>query len=120
MLWIRAVVWGALLAACATPASTVSAPSNDSEVAPPAKPQTDHPSQSGLRIKVDPADAVVLVDGKWLGPANAVHCANAVVPLGPGLYQVALRRAGYQTWRAEVSVKDTAELIEVSLARESR
>jgi hypothetical protein len=40
-----------------------------------------------------------------------------VLSLKPGLYQVSLKREGFQTWRAEVTVGEKSELLRVALVK---
>jgi hypothetical protein len=83
----------------------------------PAAPATDAaspaPQKPGVRLKIDPPDALVFVDGK----AHDLAGGDGFVELEPGLHQVMIRREGYQTWRAEVTVKDGVELLDLKLEK---
>jgi hypothetical protein len=118
MRTVFAIVASAWMA-CATTAPPGPAPTSPPSAAPGPVSEAPVPGPSGLRIKVDPPDAEIFVDGTSLGPANALASAGTI-PMAPGLYQVSLKRSGYQTWRAEVSVKDSAQPIEVTLVRVPR
>jgi hypothetical protein len=74
-------------------------------------------SVSGFRLDVDPSDAELTVDGKELGPVNAVPLADGVLSLDPGVHQLSLQRKGYQTWRAEVSLGNQVEPLKVNLVK---
>ena len=90
---------------------------------PPAKPPPARPppvevaaiDQPGLRFVVAPDDAEVLIDGRSYGSANDIK--GGVVELKPGIYQVSLKRPGYTTWRAEVTVGSSVEVIQVSMVK---
>lgn len=75
-----------------------------------------NPDPPGLSFAVEPADALILIDGAVRGTVSELP-EGSFVPLQPGLYQVVLKRAGYATWRAEVSVRRGTELIRVSLGK---
>lgn len=66
-------------------------------------------------MAVIPSDAEVFLDGRRLGPASALGGADGVLSLEPGVYQITVRKKGFETWRAEVAVGDRVERIEVSL-----
>lgn len=74
-------------------------------------------SVSGFRLDVDPSDAELTVDGKELGPVNAVPLTDGVLSLDPGVHQISLQRKGYQTWRAEVSLGNQVEALKVNLVK---
>lgn len=73
------------------------------------------PDPTGLTFAVEPGDAEVVIDGRSFGPVQGLE--RGAVALQPGLYQVALRRSGYATWRAEVAVRAGLEPIRVTLTR---
>lgn len=78
------------------------------EVAPPAR--------AGLQLMVAPPDAEVEIEGVLRAPAAGLAAKDGgFVPLPPGVHRVSVRRAGYHTWRAEVSVGTAVERIEVTL-----
>jgi len=72
------------------------------------------PDAPGLCFAVQPADAEVIVNGETLTPTLTTG-GDSYLALGAGIHQIMLRRDGYVTWRAEVSVGEKAERIEVSL-----
>lgn len=83
--------------------------------APSAAPAPSTPA-TGLRFRVAPTDAVVIVDDEVRGTvAELSGERDGMLPVPPGLYQVSIKRAGYQTWRGEVAVGDTPEVIDVTL-----
>lgn len=60
-------------------------------------------SGSALLIRVQPADAVVLIDGqRWEGAAAG---AGLEVQLSPGPHRVEVQREGYQTYATTVDVR---------------
>jgi hypothetical protein len=66
----------------------------------------------GLRLDVHPEDAEVEIDGASAGIAYQLTRA---VALTPGVHQIVIRRAGHETWRGEVEIKDRTETIQVRL-----
>ena len=82
-----------------------------------AKPETtvmiaDEP---GLKVLSEPDDAELVVDGQSYGKVSALA---GPLQLKPGIYQVSLKRGGYQTWRAEVAVGDKTEQLRVVLVKQ--
>ena len=75
------------------------------------------PTGPGLIIHVEPQDAEVIIDGSSLGLASKLELQNGLLPLRPGIYQVNLKRSGYISWRAEVTVNDKPESILVTLKK---
>jgi hypothetical protein len=77
-----------------------------------AAPDGVHPSfapgapagkQGTLVLRVQPADATVLVDGEpWKGPASQ---DRLVVQLGEGPHRVRVEKAGFQTFSVDVDVR---------------
>jgi hypothetical protein len=56
-----------------------------------------------LTVRVQPADAEVLIDGeRWLG----FEGRDLLVELGAGPHSIEVRREGYRTYRAEVDVRE--------------
>lgn len=72
--------------------------------------------QTGLILFVEPPDAEIAVDGRSRGPASGLG-AGGLLPLPPGIYQVAVSRPGYATWRAEVAIRAEAQRFNVVLER---
>ena len=74
-------------------------------------------SFGAIAIRVQPADAVVLVDGeRWDGPADD---EALVLQIAPGPHRIEVRRDGYRGYAAQIDVRagQTAP-INVSLSRE--
>lgn len=90
----------------ATPADAAPAPAPDAAPAPRGP---------GVELRIDHPDAEVLVDGESVGVASDLEAGGWFIPLEAGIHQIAVRKTGYQTWRAEVSVRDATETIEVTL-----
>ncbi len=109
----------ASLAGCASapPARPAEAPTAaaPAAVAAPAAPAPSS-GPSGLSFQVEPAEAQILIDGKPYGTVATVG-NGGVVPLQPGLHQVSVKCAGYETWRAEVAVRNAVEPIRVTLVK---
>ncbi|MBU8897828.1 PEGA domain-containing protein [Corallococcus sp. M34] len=72
----------------------------------------------GLRFDVQPGAARVFVDGHAVGTAASLRDAGGLLSLAPGVHQVSIRHAGYATWRAEVTVGEEAEAIQVRLLQD--
>ncbi|QSQ18853.1 PEGA domain-containing protein [Pyxidicoccus parkwayensis] len=111
-----AVIAGAI--ACTTPhAAPVrrNAPAPGAEL-PVEAPAPRHLAEGpGLRFDVYPASAEVIINGQKVGTANSLRSGDGLFAVPPGIHQVSIRSAGYTTWRAEVSVGDRPERIQVSL-----
>lgn len=97
----------------------VVAPAPQTSVAPavaqPATPSAPASHGSGLLFAVTPTDAEVLVDGKLVGRVRDFDARGGLLAIKPGIYQVALKRRGFLTWRAEVTVGEGAEAIQVTM-----
>lgn len=98
--------------ACASGAATAraahapaAAPRSPSEQGPSARPP--------LRFKVTPEDARLSVNGRDLGPVEALGDPPQL-RLVRGVYRVSLSREGYETWRGEVAVSE-GETLEIAL-----
>ena len=94
------------------PVQETAAPPPPAEVAKPVE-----PTGPGLIIHVEPDDAEVIIDGASLGVASKLELQNGLLPLRPGIYQVNLKRQGFVSWRAEVTVNDKPETILVTLKK---
>ncbi|MDP1822251.1 MAG: PEGA domain-containing protein [Archangium sp.] len=96
-------------------------PTPETDPAPPPPPvavvKPVEPTGPGLIVHVEPDDAEVIIDGTSLGIASKLDLQNGLLPLRPGIYQVNLKRAGYVSWRAEVTVNDKPETILVTLKK---
>ncbi len=79
------------------------------EPAPP--PETPPDTRPRLSIDVEPADAEILVDDVPVGTGTEVQS----VPLDPGLHRIIVRKAGYDTYRAEVTIEGEDESLRVTL-----
>lgn len=114
--WERLARWAAACAmlGCASAPRVPIAP--PSQRAAPAEAVAPAGEVAGLSFAVEPADAEVLIDGRAMGRVAELP-RDGTVPLQPGLYQVALRRAGFATWRAEVAVRTGVQPIRVTLTR---
>lgn len=71
------------------------------------------PRGPGVTLKVDPADATIVVDGQEVG--SAAGLPGGFVALAPGIHQIAISKPGYETWRAEVMVHEEPEAITIQL-----
>lgn len=71
------------------------------------------PRKPGVQLVVTPADAEINVDGEDVGPASALP--GGFLDLAPGMHQISIRKAGFDTWRVEVMVRDEAERLTVEL-----
>lgn len=100
-----AIACGGKSADTATP--TASSPAGDDEPDPV-------PTGPGLRVTVVPGEAEVVVDGESKGPASGLP---EVMALESGIHQILIQAPGYQTWRAEVAIRDAVEAIKVTLER---
>jgi hypothetical protein len=65
-------------------------------------------------LDVEPSDAEIVVDGEILGTV-AELMTTQLLPLEPGIHQIVIRKEGFRTWRAEVAVKEEAEVVRVRL-----
>lgn len=108
---VRRILFAVLFAACAHQAP---APEPKAEE---TKPETrvmvaDEP---GLKVLAEPDDAELTIDGQSYGKVSAL---SGPLQLKPGIYQVSLKRGGYQTWRAEVAVGDKTEQLKVVMVKQ--
>lgn len=86
----------------------------DAQSATPAT-LAECPTEAGLCFQVAPADAELEVDGEVLGPIQDLGRGLVFVEIEPGIHMITLKRDGFVTWRAEVSVAETAETINVTM-----
>lgn len=70
---------------------------------------------SGLSFAVEPADAVILIDGTPAGKVRDLDSTHGFLKVKPGIYQVSLKCKGFVTWRAEVTVGEGTEAIHVTM-----
>ena len=90
---------------------------------PPPKEEVKHqpepvPDIPGLIVHVEPQDAELIIDGVNHGMASRLETDHGVLPLKTGIYQVSLKRTGYVSWRAEVTVNDKPETLQVTLQKQ--
>ncbi len=69
----------------------------------------------GVWLRVIPGDAGVEIDGEPIGTAADITASGGFVSLPAGLHQIVVRREGYETWRAEVTVREDTEPIDIVL-----
>ena len=72
------------------------------------------PVGPSLVFEVEPADALVVLDGEPVG-TGADLARNGAVKVAPGIHTIVITRSGLQTWRSELLVKDGPEIIRVRL-----
>jgi hypothetical protein len=83
---------------------------------PPPNPQQMPERFGALSIRVQPADAEILIDGEsWDSPAEQ---ARLTVQLAPGRHHVDVRKPGFVTYSEDVLIRAGATLtLNVSLLR---
>lgn len=79
------------------------------------KPDASPSDSPGMRLRVKPDTAEVLVDGRRIGLASEIAAKGGTIPLRPGIHRIVVRKKGHKTWRAEVVVRDKMETIQVNL-----
>jgi hypothetical protein len=105
-----------LLSGCATLAPTSTPVERPTvAVAQPVEARAIVKQGSGLSFSVSPRDAEILVDGKARGKVSDLENSGGLLEIKPGIYQVSLKRRGFVTWRAEVTVGNGAEAIQVTM-----
>jgi hypothetical protein len=105
------LVTGCATSAPAIPATERPAAAVTEPVAAPAAVRQG----SGLFFSVTPTDAEIFIDGKARAKVADLEASGGVLSIKPGIYQVSLKRHGFVTWRAEVTVGDGAEAIQVTM-----
>ncbi|MFN2384730.1 MAG: PEGA domain-containing protein [Thermoanaerobaculia bacterium] len=71
-----------------------------------------------LRVRVEPPDAVVFLDDRFIGTAGEIGTLSRGVSVSPGRHTVTVSRPGYKDRTVEVEVdEDETEEIEITLAR---
>jgi hypothetical protein len=100
----------------ATPAPRPSPGQGGPRAAGPA-PRAGENAFGSIAIKVQPADAEVLIDGeRWEGPASD---EALVVQIAPGRYRIEVRKDGYRSYTTTIDVRaGETEPINVSLPRQ--
>jgi len=111
---MKRFLWVVALVSCAH-TEPVKTEEPKPETLSPAPEQVIVADLPGLKIDVKPEDAELFIDGKNFGPVTKMSVTNGVLSLKPGVYQVSLKRDGFQTWRAEVAVGQKTELLHVEL-----
>lgn len=83
--------------------------------APPPQRGAESQDYGAIEIRVQPADAEVIVDGdRWESPAGDV-----TLQLTEGTHRVEVRRSGYRTYSAEIRVRrGETTSVNVSLSRQ--
>jgi len=84
---------------------------------PDQYPQQPGERSSSLSIRVQPADAEVMIDGeRWDGSPTG---ERLVVQVAPGVHHVEVRRDGYRTYQSDITVRpgDTSN-VNISLTRQ--
>jgi hypothetical protein len=70
---------------------------------PPGAPSAESSRYGTLSIRVQPANAEVLIDGeRWHGPA---HDERLIVQVSEGPHRVEVQKDGYQRFSIEVQVR---------------
>lgn len=85
----------------------------------PARPLPSERAEAGtLALRVQPADAEILIDGeRWNRPSGE----RLVVELAPGTHRVEVRKPGFDTYSTEVTIKaGQATSLNVSLLENGR
>lgn len=109
---------GLLLSGCPKQVPPPQVEPVDAGVVDAAPPPVEVPTGPGLVLTVEPPDAELVIDGASYGPVAGLQTQAGLLPLKPGIYQVALKRPGYVSWRAEVTVNEAPERLTVSLVRQ--
>jgi len=112
LLALGAVACGSGPAKSADEPEQTAPPDAAAEAAPDATPA---PTGPGVALTIDHPDAEVFVDGNRIGLASDLESTSGFISLEAGLHQIAVRKPGFNTWRAEVSVREHTEAIQVSL-----
>ncbi len=114
-----ALVLAGLVTSCAHTQPVLDArPSLQPEAPLPLQSPSPPKELPGLWFRVVPTDADVLVDGKHYGTVGEFAAPAKVLLLSPGIYQVSLKRVGYETFRAEISIGQGSELIEAMMLKQ--
>jgi hypothetical protein len=92
-------------------------PRPDGRAQGPPPQQGDRSDMATLSVRVQPANADVLIDGeRWDGPAGD---ERLVVQVSPGLHHVEVRREGYRTYQSDIEVRPgETSTVNVSLSRQ--
>jgi len=92
-------------------------PRPDGRLPAPPPQQGDRSDAGTLSLRVQPANADVIIDGeRWEGPSGD---ERLVVQLSPGLHHVEVRRDGYRTYESDIEVRPgNTSTVNVSLSRQ--
>ena len=72
-----------------------------------------------LRVRVQPTDAVIYLDGEFLARADELARLHGALPVAPGRHVLEVVRPGHAGQRVEVAVEsDRSATVEVELQRE--
>ncbi|HXD19517.1 MAG TPA: PEGA domain-containing protein [Vicinamibacterales bacterium] len=84
---------------------------------PPPPPPGNRPDAASLSIRVQPANAEVLIDGeRWDGSAGD---ERLVVQVAPGLHHIEVRRDGYRSYQSDVNARPgETSTVNISLTRQ--
>jgi hypothetical protein len=79
---------------------------------------SDRAARTRLRLTVEPPDAAVYVDNRFIGTAEEINSLEHGVSISPGRHTVTVLRPGFREKTSEIEVRDgeTGKL-EISLAR---
>jgi hypothetical protein len=83
----------------------------------PAPPTQSRPEFGAISLRVQPADASIVIDGeRW---ENAPVNERLIVQLGTGVHNVEIRRDGYRTYVTDITVRQgQTATINVSLTKQ--
>jgi len=91
-------------------------PSGDVRQEPPHSPSYD--SRSHLKLHIQPADAAVYIDDRFVGTAGEVNSLERGIPVSPGKHTVMVSRPGYKDRSIDVEVGSGAsEPVSLTLTR---
>lgn len=93
------------------------APPRDQVEVEPAPPTQSRPEFGAISLRVQPADASIVIDGeRW---ENAPVNERLIVQLGTGVHNVEIRRDGYRTYVTDITVRQgQTATINVSLTKQ--
>lgn len=92
----------------------------DSDVSPPPQVRVpgEHPAKSRLRLHVEPADAAVYVDDRFVGTAEEIGSLERGIAVSPGKHTVTASRPGFKDRSVEVEVgAGESHPLEITLER---
>lgn len=81
-------------------------------------PKADSTEAARLRVSVEPSDAVVFLDDRFVGTAQEIASLPRGISVAPGKHTVTVSRPGYKDRTVEITVvAGETEEVEVELAR---